>query len=40
VTRLAGTGNAVTTSFTWEAPSPTTFNRLTSVTTSISTTTT
>src|SRR5207249_3871931 len=32
ITRLAGTGQAVTTSLTWEAPSPTTFNRLTSVT--------
>jgi RHS repeat-associated protein len=32
VTRLAGTPQAVTTSLTWETPSPTTFNRLTSVT--------
>ncbi|PYN89932.1 MAG: hypothetical protein DMD87_03705 [Candidatus Rokuibacteriota bacterium] len=40
VTRLAGTGQAVPTSLTWEAPSPTTFNRLTSVTTPLPTTTT
>ena len=41
-TRLAGTPQAVTTSLTWEAPSPTTFNRLTSVTSPLgpSTTTT
>ncbi len=40
VTRLAGTPQAVTTSLTWEAPAPTTFNRLTSVTTPVPTTTT
>jgi RHS repeat-associated protein len=32
VTRLAGTPQAVTTTLTWEVPSPTTFNRLTSAT--------
>jgi len=40
VVRLAGTPQAVTTTFTYEAPSAWTFNRLTSVTTPINTTTT
>src|SRR3989442_1145495 len=35
VTRLAGTPQAVTTSLTWEAPAPTTFNRLKSGTTGL-----
>ncbi|HEV8640828.1 MAG TPA: kelch repeat-containing protein [Methylomirabilota bacterium] len=40
VTRLASTPQAVMTSFTWEAPSATTFNRLTSVTPPLGPTTT
>ncbi|MGH7751520.1 MAG: hypothetical protein ACREN5_01785, partial [Gemmatimonadales bacterium] len=39
LTRLAGTATAVSTSFTYEAPGAGTFNRLTSVTTPMATTT-